>query len=362
MSACKEKYKNKSKKTCKHCHKCDTLCLERKNKVQSIRERIAKMKNRRSSPKVTYAKYQKFPDATREKAKKTGLGLKRLVLVLAVVGCSVVHAGFNNSEPSSITVKVMQDTDIQKKVMCNNIQEIVEFKTENLQKDILSNVDSLQRWIIQAQKTGTKNKNKVVKKILDEVFPRGGLPGSTHYCVAGAAKARLMCNDSTLNAIMPDPAKLPKEYGFASSPNVSCPFMRQYFKNTLGENYAQRGDNNFNAVVNSLEAGDIITLKSSRNTSSGEHCVTVAGPLQEDGTIPVKSLNTEDNYNIYPKQIVGAAKLIAQYRKELTNYLTAEYEKSYELFGLERKLADAKDISSSSKVYASRMLAKAGRL
>ena len=289
------------------------------------------MKKENTVPKITHAKYQEFPKEVKEKVKKSGTALKKLIIMLAFVGVHVAYAGHDTKNPGSITVALMNNEFVQKQVISDNINDIVEIKTEQLQKQILSNVDSLQRLITQAKKTGVKNKNKVVKKILDEVFPRGGLPGTTHYCVAGAAKARMMCEDTTLNAIMPDPTKLPKEYGFSSSPNVSCPFMRQYFKDTLGENYAQRGDANFNTVVNNLEAGDVITVRSARNNSSGEHCVTVAGPMQDDGTIPVMSLNTEDNYNVYPKQIVGAAKVMAQYRARLTDTLTIQYEEQYKL-------------------------------
>lgn len=298
------------------------------------------MKKENTVPKITLAKYQEFPKEVKEKVKKSGTAFKKLIIMLAFVGVHVAYAGHDTKNPGSITVALMNNEFVQKQVISDNINDIVELKTEQLQKQILSNVDSLQRLITQAKKTGVKNKNKVVKKILDEVFPRGGLPGTTHYCVAGAAKARMMCEDTTLNAIMPDPSKLPKEYGFSSSPNVSCPFMRQYFKDTLGENYAQRGDANFNTVVNNLEAGDVITVRSARNNSSGEHCVTVAGPMQDDGTIPVMSLNTEDNYNVYPKQIVGAAKVMAQYRARLTDTLTIQYEEQYKL-NIKNALADS---------------------
>lgn len=306
----------------------------------STKERIKKMKQAHQGPKITYAKHQEFPKEVKEKVKKSGSALKKIITIFAFIGVSVAYAGHDIKNPGSITVGLMNNEVVQQKVISDNINEIVELKTEQLQKQILSNVDSLQRLITHAKKTGIKNKNKVVKTILDEVFPRGGLPGTTHYCVAGAAKARMMCEDTTLNAIMPDPAKLPKEYGFSSSPNVSCPFMRQYFKDTLGENYAQRGDDNFNNVVNSLEAGDVITVRSARNSSSGEHCVTVAGPIQDDGTIPVMSLNTEDNYNVSPKQIVGAAKVIAQYRERLADTLKIQYEEQYDL-KIQKALADS---------------------
>lgn len=283
--------------------------------------------NQKKDLEITHAEHKNFSKRLKDKIKQRSKKIKRTIAVLTMLGIQVAYASFNAPNMELLTVTVMDDNQVKQIMVENSVDTIVKIKTEKLQDQILSNVDSLQRLIIQAKRTG--NKNKVVKKILDDVFPMGGLPGSTHYCVAGAAKAKLMCNDSTLNSIMPDPTKRPREYGFPSSPNVSCPFMRQYFKDTLGENYAQKGDSNFNEVVNSLEAGDIITVRSIRNTSSGEHCVTVAGPMQENGTIPVMSLNTEDNYNVLPRQIIGAAKIIAQYRQELTNSLTLYYEEQY---------------------------------
>ncbi|MBQ7285330.1 MAG: hypothetical protein IJW72_03655, partial [Alphaproteobacteria bacterium] len=203
-----------------------------------------------------------------------------------------------------------------------------------------------QRLIVQARYTG--NKQRVVKRILDDVYPNGHLSGNTHYCVAGAAKARLMCDDSILNNIMPVPEDYPNNQGYASSPNVSCVYLRKYFDDTLGENYAQRGDRNFNNIVNNLEAGDILIVKSSRNTSSGEHCVTVAGPMNKNGSIPVMSLNAESNYSVYPRQVIGAAKIIEQYRHDLTNTLLQYYEESLTFDRTQPSLAY--DDGSKSKV------------
>ena len=294
--------------------------------MANIKDRINEMKAKKAEPKITHAKPKEFSEKIRNKAKN----IKRFIALLTMIGVQIVYAGHSQQNPEYLSVKLMDNARNQKTIVIDSVEKIAEMKTEQLQEQILSNVDSLQRLIVQAGKTGAKNKTKVVKKILDDVFPRGGLPGTTNYCVAGAAKARMMCNDTTLNAIMPDPTKLPKEYGFSSSPNVSCPFMRQYFKNTLGENYADRKSENFNEVVNSLEAGDVIMVRSSSNTSSGEHCVTVSGPMQEDGTIPVMSLNKEDNYNVSPKQIVGAAKVIAQYRQRVKDTLNTHYKEDIE--------------------------------
>ncbi len=285
--------------------------------------------DQKTDMKITHAQPKEFPEKIKKRIKFNSRNIKRLVTLFAFIGMNVAYAGLDNSASHLLPGRFLDDEKAKKIIIATNIDSMVENRTAQLQDEILSNVDSLQQLITQAKRTG--NRNRVVKKILDDVFPMNGLPGSTHYCVAGAAKAKMMCNDTILNSIMPDPTKRPREYGFSSSPNISCPFMRQFFKNTLGDNYAQRGDENFNEVINTLEAGDIITVKSSRNSSSGEHCVTVAGPIQKDGSIPVMSLNTEDNYNVYPKQIVGAAKVIAKYREELTNSLVLYYENEYKL-------------------------------
>lgn len=179
-------------------------------------------------------------------------------------------------------------------------------------------MENLQQEVITAKRTGKKYQK--VKAIFDAVYPKGGLSGNFNYCVAGAMYAHQRCNDEILTQILPDAGKTAKDYGFSSHPSVSCPYMRSYFKQTLGENYAEKKDKNFKDVLNNLEAGDIITISSTQNTSTGEHCVTCAGKV-EDGKISVKSLNGERDYEVPVSLIRGAACIMKQYREVLTRML-----------------------------------------
>ncbi len=271
-----------------------------------------------------FLKPKKFSDKIRTKINKHRYLLKQMFIFASLIGVNTSYALYDSEKPNKSKLCVVDNNNEKRQIDVCDIDNIVSARTLFIQNEILSNVDSLQRLIVQARRTGSKY--KVVKKILDDVYPNGHLSGNTHYCVAGMAESRLMCDDATLNDIMPNPSNYPSDDGYTSSPNVSCVYLRKYFKDTLGNNYAQKGDKHFNEVINTVEAGDVIIVRSSRNTSSGEHCVTVAGPINQNGFIPVMSLNTESNYNVHSGQVIGAAKIIEQYRHNLTNSLLQCYE------------------------------------
>jgi len=78
--------------------------------------------------------------------------------------------------------------------------------------------------------------------------------------------------------------------------------------------------------------------------------VTVAGKMRENGTIPVMSLNTEDNYDVSAKQIIGAVKIMSEYRESLTNNFIKAYEQKHQIVGIEKYMAadDTKPQSSTA--------------
>lgn len=295
---------------------------------EKLLERIRKMKNGQSKTKpvkkVRHLSRQAFPETTRQKCIKFGRQAKK-ILMLSTISLLTLVPGGKDAIPA--TLENLREAQNHLEVMENKrqqtIDEIVARQTANLQKEILSNVSTLQQDITIAKRQGKRN--AVVKKIFDNVYERGGLLGSMNYCVAGAMYAQRMCQDSVLSAILPDPAKTARDYDFSGHPNVSCPYMRQFFEQNLGDNYAERNDKNFKEFVKTLEAGDIITISSSQNTSTGEHCVTCAGPVV-DGQIPVKSLNSERDYEVPVNRIVGAAKVMAQYRENLGKELNNELD------------------------------------
>lgn len=281
----------------------------------SLRDRIKSLKNKRQKKNRTVrnAQYKPVSDEMRR-------GLQSLVhslKIAAITGVSLM-AFATQLHPSSLAANPTQSAEMAKVLRQKSIEGVVSQKTQDLQAEILQSVENLQQEVITAKRTGKKD--KIVKAIFDAVYPKGGLSGSLNYCVAGTMYAHQLCNDGLLNELLPDAGKTAKDYGFSSHPSVSCPYMRSYFKQTLGENYAEKKDKNFKDVLNNLEAGDIITISSTQNTSTGEHCVTCAGKV-EDGKISVKSLNGERDYEVPVSRIRGAACIMKQYREVLTQKL-----------------------------------------
>lgn len=281
----------------------------------SLRDRIKSLKNKRQKKNRTVqnAQYKPVSDEMRR-------GLQSLVhslKIAAITGVSLM-AFATQLHPSSLAANPTQSAEMAKVLRQKSIEGVVSQKTQDLQAEILQSVENLQQEVITAKRTGKKD--KIVKAIFDAVYPKGGLSGSLNYCVAGTMYAHQLCNDGLLNELLPDAGKTAKDYGFSSHPSVSCPYMRSYFKQTLGENYAEKHDKNFTEVLNNLQAGDIITISSTQNTSTGEHCVTCAGKV-EDGKISVKSLNGERDYEVPVSRIRGAACIMKQYREVLTRKL-----------------------------------------
>lgn len=277
----------------------------------SLLDRIKKLKKQNRT--VRKAKYKPVSDKMRR-------GLQSLVhslKIAAITGVSLM-AFATQLHPSSLAANPTQSAEMAKVLRQKSIEGMVSQKTQDLQAEILQSVENLQQEVITAKRTGKKD--QIVKAIFDAVYHKGGLSGNLNYCVAGTMYAHQLCDDGLLNGLLPDAGKTAKDYGFSSHPSVSCPYMRSYFKQTLGENYAEKKDKNFKDVLNNLEAGDIITISSTQNTSTGEHCVTCAGKV-EDGKISVKSLNGERDYEVPVSRIRGAACIMKQYREVLTRML-----------------------------------------
>lgn len=281
----------------------------------SLLDRIKKLKKQTAKENRTVRKAQYKPVSD-----KTKDGMRRLMhslKIAAITGVSLTAVA-TPLHPSSLAANPTQSAEMAKVLRQKSIEGMVSQKTQEVQQEILQSVENLQQEVITAKRTGKKD--QIVKAIFDAVYPKGGLSGSLNYCVAGTMYAHQRCNDRLLNGLLPDAGKTAKDYGFSSHPSVSCPYMRSYFKQTLGENYAEKKDKNFKDVLNNLEAGDIITISSTQNTSTGEHCVTCAGKV-EDGKISVKSLNGERDYEVPVSRIRGAACIMKQYREVLTRTL-----------------------------------------
>lgn len=281
----------------------------------SLQDRIKKFKEQTAKQNRTVRKAQYKPVS--DKMRRGLQSFVHSLKIAAITGVSLM-AFATQLHPSSLAANPTQSAEMAKVLRQKSIEGMVSQKTQDLQAEILQSVENLQQEVITAKRTGKKD--QIVKAIFDAVYHKGGLSGNLNYCVAGTMYAHQLCDDGLLNGLLPDAGKTAKDYGFSSHPSVSCPYMRSYFKQTLGENYAEKKDKNFKDVLNNLEAGDIITISSTQNTSTGEHCVTCAGKV-EDGKISVKSLNGERDYEVPVSRIRGAACIMKQYREVLTRTL-----------------------------------------
>lgn len=284
------------------------------NRIKTLKKQAAE-KNRT----VRRAKHKAVSSNVRDGMRSLIHSLK----IAAITGVSLTAVA-TPLQPTTLAANPAHSSEMAKILRQKSIEGAVSQKTQEVQREILQSVDDLQQEVISAKRAGKRNQK--IKSIFDAVYPKGGLSGSFNYCVAGAIYAHQRCNDKILSGILPDASKTAKDYGFSSHPSVSCPYMRSFFKQTLGENYAEKNDKNFKEVLNSLDAGDIITITSSQNTSTGEHCVTCAGKV-ENGKISVKSLNGENNYEVPVSRIRGAACIMKQYREVLVKTMENDLDR-----------------------------------
>ena len=205
------------------------------------------------------------------------------------------------------------------------IEQISKEKTEELQKQIIQNIDNLQTEIKNAAQRGQKA--SFIAKIFKKVSPVA-LSGKSNYCTAGAMSVYEDITDPILKEIaqntLASTKATPKDLHLFSHPNISCPAFCSYYKENFGDNYIDRKSPEFQNALNKLEAGDILMVKSSHNTSSGLHCVTFE--KYESGNICVKGFNTESNYTINKSRIVSITKIPNQIRENIQSALEKDQE------------------------------------
>lgn len=309
--------------------------MERVALKNKIKQFIAAYRNQSadngSERKIRHCVYERKSAKARRKYAALMPGLfKKLAVTSLFTAATVMPVQQTDTHASPNPLQLAEQMAMAEQSRQSKIDQMVDIRCKELQKEIIANVDSLQKTIIDAARTGRKN--QVITKIFKEVYPKGGFNGSYNYCVAGAMYARLNSKDEVLKSLLPDPSKRAPQN--AGHPNVSCPYMRNYFKNNFGANYADRWNKDFKKFITMLEPGDIITVSSSRNSSSGEHCLTCAGKV-ENGKIAVKSFNGEKNYEVPVSRIVGAVRMMQQYREVLAAKLQKEInvERFIELAG-----------------------------
>lgn len=342
---------------------------------KGLSERSKKLleKLRRRQNTTSHRTYARFPEGVRMAVAKSTNIIKKSILTSALSFATFLPVSMN--VPTSTAASHDLSTSIMLENQGRIIQRLVNDKTTDIQKQFMQNIDSMQQEIINAKNSGKRN--QYIKGIFNEVYPRGGFTGAENYCCAVPAYILRNLNDEVLGRLLADPGKLPRDYkktdgsSLDSHPNVSCPSMRAYFKNTFSNDcYAEKGDANFKEVIDKLEAGDIITIRSVNNTSSGEHCLICAGPV-EDGKLPVKSFNLERNYNVPVSRIVGAVKLMEQYRMEYAKELSEKsrsrytYHDSQDTFNLsavKEQIDKHNQVTSNNSLQLQLANSKLGRL
>ena len=136
-------------------------------------------------------------------------------------------------------------------------------------------------------------KNRIKKHFFDVVYPRGGIPKGSNYCVASVMRCLYDVNQETgdLERFMPD-GNTTEGHSM-----VSCPMFKQYVKKNFPDCIIEKPTK---ADKANLEEGDIILSRSSRNTSSGLHLTAVYNSREgieisfnSEGIRPYKTENIE---------------------------------------------------------------------
>lgn len=205
------------------------------------------------------------------------------------------------------------------------IEQISKQKTEELQKQIIQNIDSLQTEIKNAARRGQKT--SFIAKIFKKVSPLS-VSGRSNYCTAGAMSVYDDLTDPVLKEIaqntLASAQATPEDLHLFSHPNISCPAFCSYYKENFGDNYIDRKSPQFKNALNNLEPGDVLIVKSSTNTSSGLHCVTFE--KYEGENICVKGFNRESNYAVGKPRIVSITKIPSQFKENIRQVLENDQE------------------------------------
>ena len=225
-------------------------------------------------------------------------------------------------DPYAVCQKYISNDKVREKVIFQISQE----KTQELQEQIIQNIEKLQGEIKTAERKGQKT--SFIAKLFQKVSPIS-LSGRSNYCTAGAMSVYDDLTDPVLREIvrhtLVDFSSSPAELHLSSHPNISCPAFCSYYKRNFGDNYIDRKSSEFKKALANLDAGDILIVRSSQNTSSGLHCVTFE-KYDSKGNICVKGFNRESNYTIAASKIFSITKIPNQFRRNLQQTLERDDE------------------------------------
>lgn len=220
--------------------------------------------------------------------------LKRVSMYLALqCAATIPQAGNALLETQAVTPGEKLDEFMRIEVNARaQVDEALQNRREWLIKEKLF-VKLLQYQNIVKAKSGQDKKNYIKKNFFDVIYPHGGIPKGSNYCVASVMRCLYDVNQETgdLERFMPD--------GNTSEGHsmVSCPMFKQYVKKNFPDCIIEKPTK---ADKANLEEGDIILSRSGRNTSSGLHLTAVYNSREEieisfnsEGIRPYKTENIE---------------------------------------------------------------------
>ena len=256
------------------------------------------------------------PVKTRIKKKKIALlrSLKRVSMYLALqcaatipqagnslLGTQASASGYNNREAFAAEVNAKAQ-----------VNEALQKRKEWLIKDkFFSKLVQYQNIV--KSKSGMDKKNYIKQNFFDVVYPVGGIPKGSNYCVASVMRCLYDINKETgdLDGFMPNGNTV------EGHSMVSCPKLKEYVKKNFPDCIIERPTK---ADKANLEDGDIILSRSSRNTSSGLHLTAVYNSREgveisfnSEGIRPYKAENIET--------IIKLGKIIDTCLKERINQM-----------------------------------------
>ena len=174
-----------------------------------------------------------------------------------LLGTQAANSANNTKE--NITKEIAAKTELK--------EALKERKDWLINDNFFSKITEYQN--ILKSKSPTEKKDYIKKNFFDTVYPVGGIPKGSNYCIAAAMRCLYDVNKETgdLEKFMPDGNT---REGHSM---VSCPMFKEYIKKNFPDCIIEKPSKE---DISSLENGDFILSRSnSRNTTSGLHFTTV---------------------------------------------------------------------------------------
>ena len=219
----------------------------------SIHERKKNLKNRIKKKKISLLR-----------------SVKRITMYVALQCAATIPQPGNNligshaaTTGKETRTKIMADIYVDNKLK----DAIAKRKEWLIQDKFFSKIVEYQNII--KSKADSDKKNYIKQNFFDTVYPIGGIPKGSNYCIAAMMRCLYDVNKETgdLESFMPD-GNTTEGHSM-----VSCPMFKEYIKKNFPDCIIE---NPSKEEISSLENGDFIISRSNgRNTTSGLHFTTV---------------------------------------------------------------------------------------